>query len=758
MGSDINLPDNWGPYSYPVSLSDDGNVLAITLHGEILGQSGSSVTTSKKGKLYVYRFQNGDWQEEFAVSPNEENRFGYSLSLSGDGKTIAVGAPKDNNSGTLSYHGSVYLYRYNDVSSAWEADGRLNGGGNYWEFGESVSLSDDGQHLTVGVPSYTYNNGGSHIGSGGAVRYYEYNTGIGSWGNGIRVTYGTVAREKVGSHVVMSGDGNSIAVQHQLSSSPWGRVEVLARDAGGNWSRKGPYLTGNAQDGNFGKTLDISDDGKVLAVGSPTAEVTGTTGYNGHVRVFSWQDGSNTWQQMGTDLGNAQNNGRMGTDIALARNGQELAIGVPNGNHYGGQVLTFNFANGGWVEDVPSTVSGDKASHNYIGRSLALSENGQRLAVAYSGENLVRVFDETASTPATALNIGLNRNSHGYVNGTNNDLPQKNTPRTIEFWVNMTGGDNWRDIFRYGTNRSNQSIDLIIGYGKLQLDHTFSSSSAIVESDNKISENTWHHLAVTYDGTTAIIYIDGVEVNSATVTNPLNTTGFDYRIGDPSNYLNGTIDEFRIWNYARTAAQIADNRNCEMRSDEEGLVAYFPFNQGFINKHNVSVTTLVDKTDPSGAKNGTLERFKLMGTTSNWVAGKVTPVACAETSCLAGTAVGIAPNDGTRGALLVRDAAHPSTVPYLNFGQQGSRPFINKSFDLINTSTIPLTIRQITSSDGRFQIIEEDAYVDLVIPPGEHFLFSVEFSSSSSGRKTALISVETNDCAGPFNFAVEARK
>ncbi|MHC4686136.1 MAG: hypothetical protein ACYTEW_17725, partial [Planctomycetota bacterium] len=43
---------------------------------------------------------------------------------------------------------------------------------------------------------------------------------------------------------------------------------------------------------------------------------------------------------------------------------------------------------------------------------------------------------------------------------------------------------------------------------------------------------------------------------------------------------NVVLDDFRVWNYARTPAEIQADMNREVSGDEEGLVGYWRFNEG----------------------------------------------------------------------------------------------------------------------------------------------------------------------------------
>ncbi|MCP9290427.1 LamG-like jellyroll fold domain-containing protein [Gracilimonas sediminicola] len=93
----------------------------------------------------------------------------------------------------------------------------------------------------------------------------------------------------------------------------------------------------------------------------------------------------------------------------------------------------------------------------------------------------------------------------------------------------------------------------------------------------------WFHLSTTYDGTDVKIYIDGKDVtsqqqgnNTGTITNNTNSI----RIGDHNQNLDGKMDEVRIWNVALSQNEIQQNMFQKLSGDEEGLLAYLPFDEG----------------------------------------------------------------------------------------------------------------------------------------------------------------------------------
>ncbi len=102
-----------------------------------------------------------------------------------------------------------------------------------------------------------------------------------------------------------------------------------------------------------------------------------------------------------------------------------------------------------------------------------------------------------------------------------------------------------------------------------------------------LANGTWYHAAATYDGTTFRLYLDGnLEASVAVAAGPGTgsthpaalATALD-TAGVPAGFFNGVIDETRIWNVARTAAQIAAARPLELTSGT-GLISRWGLNQG----------------------------------------------------------------------------------------------------------------------------------------------------------------------------------
>lgn len=205
------------------------------------------------------------------------------------------------------------------------------------------------------------------------------------------------------------------------------------------------------------------------------------------------------------------------------------------------------------------------------------------------------------------------------ITGTNPNLPQGNSPRTIEAWVrNSTGND--MTIFNYGNiNAATNQVYTLHLYNGIYIIGYFND----INTGYNINDGNWHHVAVSHDGSTSRIYVDGALINTTSIT--YNTNGYDFQIGTTNRNgsylfnLSGSLDEVRVWNVALSQTDIQNTMNCELDNTQNNVVAYYKFNQGFNAADNTSLTTL---TDSSGyGIDGTLTNFALTGTTSNWQSG-----------------------------------------------------------------------------------------------------------------------------------------
>ena len=124
-------------------------------------------------------------------------------------------------------------------------------------------------------------------------------------------------------------------------------------------------------------------------------------------------------------------------------------------------------------------------------------------------------------------------------------------------------------------------------------------------AEGSIEDGTWHHLAGSYDGANMHIYLDGVEQGTENAESGNIRTNQPAHLaiscdeggGTPRLFWNGQIDDVRIWDIARTEAQINDNKCVELTGSEPGLTLYAK-----LNNNNTDATgnyTIQDINSPT---------------------------------------------------------------------------------------------------------------------------------------------------------------
>ena len=107
-----------------------------------------------------------------------------------------------------------------------------------------------------------------------------------------------------------------------------------------------------------------------------------------------------------------------------------------------------------------------------------------------------------------------------------------------------------------------------------------------VTAPNVLTSNDWNHIACTFDNGLMTVYVNGFEVVSGTapytsiaqISNYL-TFGEDVLIGT-AEYLNGKLDEVRVWSKALSQAEVTANMNNCLTGTEANLLAYYNFEEG----------------------------------------------------------------------------------------------------------------------------------------------------------------------------------
>ena len=374
-----------------VALSADGHTLAVAAPWErsaATGVNGNQDDDSlpQAGAAYVFTRSGDSWSQQAYLKASNTGRradesdlladgdqFGFSIAVSGDGNTIAVGATTEDSAATgingdasndaAQSAGAVYVF--SRTANTWAQQAYLKGSNTEAGdlFGYDVSLSDNGNTLVAagydedgpgrGV-NVDQGNGGNGSGaiyvfarSGANWQQEAYLKGSRSEGN-----------DALGFSVSISGDGNTIAAGAGDEAclvpgiNPQGCDTDKPEDASGGsagaayvWVRNGATWTEQAfikpsnpqlQDW-FAVNLAISGDGNTLLVGAPM-EDSSARGINGDQQnnaatesgaAYLFTRSGGTWtQQAYIKADNADQFDEFGVSVAVSGDGRTLITGA----------------------------------------------------------------------------------------------------------------------------------------------------------------------------------------------------------------------------------------------------------------------------------------------------------------------------------------------------------------------------------------------------------------------------------------------
>jgi hypothetical protein len=309
-------------FGFSLAISDDGSTIAVGANAEdsaAVGIDGNQADDSAEsaGAVYVFVRAGGRWSQQAyikAANADRNDQFGYAVSLSANGDTLAVGSfdeggssrringPYDTN---RNGSGAVYVFTRSGGRWAQQSYIKASNAEQADSLGASVSISDDGNTLVagsldedcpatgVGPAERCGNDRESNSSVGAAYVFVREGT---TWSEQAFVKASNTGKEDwFASRLVLSGDGRTLAISAQLedsgaqgidgrqnddSASEAGAVYVFARD-GKTWSQRA-YVKGSNTEAfdEFGSSVALSRDGRTMAVGA-RSEDSRANGVNG---------------------------------------------------------------------------------------------------------------------------------------------------------------------------------------------------------------------------------------------------------------------------------------------------------------------------------------------------------------------------------------------------------------------------------------------------------------------------------------------
>ena len=366
--SNTGSDDNFGS---SVSMNADGNTLAVGATSEDSDATGidgaDNDLASNSGAVYVFTRSGSTWSQQAYIKASNTgsgDTFGVSVSLSGDGNTLAVGADRENSDATgiggpdndlASNSGAVYVFTRSGSAWSQQAYIKASNTGADDEFGVSVSLSNDGNTLAVGA----LHEDGNAIGIDGADNdlaldagaVYVFTRSGSAWSQQAYIkTSNTGADDEFGVSVSLSNDGNTLVAGAPSEDSDAtgidgadndltldaGAVYVFTR-SGSAWSQQAYIKTSNTgADDEFGVSVSLSNDGNTLVAGAPSedSDATGIDSADndlaldaGAVYVFT-RSGSTWLQEAYIKASNTGRSDVFGRSVSLNADGNSLIVGA----------------------------------------------------------------------------------------------------------------------------------------------------------------------------------------------------------------------------------------------------------------------------------------------------------------------------------------------------------------------------------------------------------------------------------------------
>ncbi|OJJ21013.1 hypothetical protein BKI52_10590 [marine bacterium AO1-C] len=381
----------------------------------------------------------------------------------------------------------------------------------------------------------------------------------------------------------------------------------------------------------------------------------------------------------------------------------------------------------------------DVTSNNLDGTLTNFTKTGttSNFVAGFTAVNNALNFDGTDDQVQVPNDAALNLNNGDY---------------TLEAWVFPTDGTAETIVSKgNGAGAANADIFFFQIRGNklvLQLGNTSAGSQEFFGTTD-VTLNAWNHVAAVFNNTTKTVtfYLNGAPDGTGTFTTlPLNNTDVNpLYIGRQGttcncNFFNGSIDELRIWNVARTCAEIRSTKDVELTGSESNLVAYYSFNYGVAGgSSNTSFTSLPDLS--ANTNNGTLTNFTGLdgsvnsGQTSNWVDGSGNNVS--GNTAVAQPEINLQANGNniTSGETAINTTLN-TFFPFTAIGSTNAQ-----TFTLQNTGTGTLNISSMTSSDANFIISGVSSIIG-----GNSTTFTVTLAPSAVGSHTSTITINSNDC------------
>ncbi len=219
--------------------------------------------------------------------------------------------------------------------------------------------------------------------------------------------------------------------------------------------------------------------------------------------------------------------------------------------------------------------------------------DGYNVAVSYAADGTANsnrgvLYGNTSVSETGQLNKGF------YFDGSGDYVQIPDAPIyrmaswTLEAWIQPDNLSGNRTII--GKVSQGKDFALMMTGDKISV-LAYDGGRQFLATTDPVTMGQWYHVAASYDGTAGMLrlYVDGAFIAEKAVTPDTSNTD-PLMIGRSnccSEYFFGTIDDVRVWNVARTQAQISAGRQSELTGSETGLVGYWKLDTIELPHHQI---------------------------------------------------------------------------------------------------------------------------------------------------------------------------
>ena len=374
-------------FSYSVAISEDNTRIAV-------GSPYADISTyTDAGRTYVFVWSGTSWVQEATLTAAgglNNWQFGFSVDIDATGTRLAIGARKAAKHYTTpySYYTSGIVYIYKRTGTAWTEEAFFYSDTNYIsgsEFGTSVAIDNGGDRVVVGAPYTNY----AGVGRG---TFYVFKRTETTWTKELFTTSAPASNEHCGTSVDISNDGSRIIVgtphSDPVSVTDAGRVDIWVRN-GVTWTTEAALLASDAVTLDaFGTAVAISGDGSRAIVGVPLANPSSLAD-GGKAYIYS-RSGSTWTQEAILTASDKATSDQFGNSVSIDKYGIRVAVGSylndPGAISAAGAVYLFSRSGTAWTQQVKLAAS-DKTTNHWFGVSVALAPVTPLLVVGASQAN-----------------------------------------------------------------------------------------------------------------------------------------------------------------------------------------------------------------------------------------------------------------------------------------------------------------------------------------------------------------------------------